>query len=430
MQNQIKYFDNSTYKFNRYLLLLFACAPFVAYVMLGILNIDFVTVMQLLSYIGVISLFVFKPKNVTLKFPKYILFYLLFVLYVFHSAFIQLDRDFKVIYLFKNELIGGLNFMFIIENITITKRYYNLIIKISKYILLIAVLIILMQQAINPQIFMNPDFISEDFLKSDNDNRLYSIYSWLGNLQAVGFGFVPIFLLVIEDLDKKKKEILKWLLIGLTFALLSKARWIMVNAFLVFVILFINHRDKTIRFFKFLFFIPLIIYLSLFALKAVGIDAAGIVNERILEKDKANMKQTTAGTRLLAFEAFGKLFWNKPILGNGNKRYGMGGTGKQDLELRRILKGRSSQIHVGYLSLLYKYGIVGGFFFLGFLYLFLKQLYKNAKIVGIWAPFLGMMGLVLANLTLVHFSVMQMGFLIILIADKFYSQHRVLLGEI
>ena len=417
--------DTSTYKFNRILLSVFWVAPFAGYVLFNFLGTDFNTVMQLFSYIGVILIFVFKPQNVKIKIPNYLLYYLLFILYVFYRDLIGLDREFKIIYLFKNALIGGFNFMFIIENIPFPKKYYRSMLKVSRYILIIAFLVILVQQAVNPNFFMiqNADFNPNDVIeKSDNDNRLFSIYSWFGGLVEVGFGFVPVFLLVIEDLDKKKKKIMIWLLVGLVFALLTKARWIMVNSLLVFVILFINHRDKAIRFFKFLFFIPLIIYIASFGLNAVGIDPMGIINERILEKKKTNLNETSASTRLLAFKIFGKLYMDSPILGAGNVKYGMGGTGIQSYKMRRILKGKSSQIHVGYLSLLYRYGLVGGFFFLSFLFLLLRKLYRNAKKSGIWAPFLGMSGLFFANLTLVTFFMMQMGFFIVLIADRFYHQ--------
>jgi len=70
--------------------------------------------------------------------------------------------------------------------------------------------------------------------------------------------------------------------------------------------------------------------------------------------DKNNINQTSAGTRILAFKAFNDLYWDNP-LGTGPIRYGMGGTGKQDYKLRSFLKDRSSQMHVGYLSLFYMY---------------------------------------------------------------------------
>ena len=60
-------------------------------------------------------------------------------------------------------------------------------------------------------------------------------------------------------------------------------------------------------------------------------------------------------------------------------------TYKQEFKLRQFLKGRSSQIHVGYLSLFYLYGLIGGVFFISFLKSILRYVIvkyaKNGAIV-------------------------------------------------
>jgi len=190
-----------------------------------------------------------------------------------------------------------------------------------------------------------------------------------------------------------------------------------------FVILIANQRHKVREFTKYAILVPVIAIGSLILLDSVGINATKIVNDRILESDKKNINKTSAGTRVLAFKAFNALFWDSPFFGVGSIKYGMGGTGQQDYKLRSFLKGRSAQMHVGYVSLLYMYGLVGAFFFNGFLYLILRRLYRNAKKTRVWAPFLGFLGLAIGNLTLVTFSVFEMGLLIILVADRYYMNH-------
>ena len=325
-------------------------------------------------------------------------------------------------YLFSNPLIGGFNMMFIIENLTIPKMKYDKVIRFSKYILVIAFVVILYQQAVDPLFFVRSDGFDEFSEISSDSNRLPSIYSSLGSI-AIGFCFIPVFLLVVEVREKHYRNVIIWIIIGLTVAFLSKARWIMLNSFLVFILVFIINKGRFSRQLKYIFLVPFIMIASYFFLNLVGIDASAIVKNRILESDKQNLSQSSAGTRILAFEAFNRLYWNKPFLGSGNIKYGMGGTGQQEYELRSFLRGRSSQIHVGYLSLFYMYGLVGGTLFLSFLFLLLKKLYKNARQTHIWAPFLGFIGLALANWTLVAFSVFEMGLLIVFYADQYYSQH-------
>ncbi len=417
--------NNIVYKYNHFLINVIVFAPFVAFFTITYLNMDFGRIMQAFSYLGVLLLLFLRRREYSIKFPKYLLFYLLFILYIFYSTFIRLDRDFKVMYLFSFSPIGAFNFMFIIENLSISKKHYKFLIRNSKNILIIAVLVIIIQQVFNKSFFVNPNWLEKDFILSSSGttDRLPSIYSWI-SVHALGFGFVPVFLLIVEKLDKEKKNLMLWIISGIVFTLFSKSRWIMVNVLLVFFIIFIHNRYKVKHLFKYLIILPFIMLMSLFALNYVGIDASGIIKDRVLESNKKDLSQKSAGTRILAFKAFDLFYWNHPLFGIGPVKYGMGGTNKQDYKLRSFLRGRSSQIHVGYLSLFYMYGMIGGFFFLSFLFLILNKLYQNAKITGIWAPFMGFFGFALANLTLVTFSVYEMGLFIVLIADKYYSQQN------
>ena len=323
-------------------------------------------------------------------------------------------------------MVGAFNFLFIIENVPVSKRQFKFMISVSWKILIAAVLVIIIQQVYDPSFAVNPNFRRLEFIKETSENKrvLVSIYSWIGELLTVGFSFAPILILIVEDLQKKNKKLFVWILMGIVFALLSKARWIMLNTILVFVILIIPYRNKFNQFIKYLILLPVIFLFSFFVLDKVGIDVKGIVFERILESDK-KLSEKSAGTRILAFEAFNRFFWDQPFFGKGSIKYGLGGTGEQDYNLRSFLGGRSAQIHVGYLSLLYMYGLVGGSLFLIALYLLLSRLYKNAKLTGTWAPFLGFLGVVLANLTLVMFSFYEMGLIVVLAADKYYRHNLI-----
>ncbi|MCK0131215.1 O-antigen ligase family protein [Flavobacteriaceae bacterium F08102] len=408
--------------FNVILIKVLVFGPIVAFITYFGAGMDFQSILQLFSYIGVALVLLYRKPNRPVKFPTYLLFYLLFIIYVFYSDLYRLQREFKVIYLFKNYIIGGFNLMFILENVSITKKQFAFIYRWSKIFMIIAVIVIVYQQVVDPNFFLRDDLVNPDFSQSDNDNRLPSIYSWIGSM-AAGFTFVPLYIAIVEYEDRRKKKILPWLLAGLLFVLLTKARWTMVNGLLVFAVLFIKHKDITKRIYKYIIILPILLVGTSFALSTVGIDINGIVEERILESDKADINEKSASSRLLAFTIFGKFFKDNPIFGTGNIKYGMGGTGKQSYKLTRALAGRSSQIHVGYLSLLYLYGIVGGFFFLGFLFLILRKLYLEAKISGMWAPFLGYLGFALANATLVTFDALQMGLLLMIVYSKYFVEN-------
>lgn len=415
--------DSVANKYNRFLITLIAIAPFLAYFTLTYLNMDFRRLMQFLSFIGVFLVLIFKPIDKSVKIPSYLIYYLLFIIYVFYSDLIRLNRDFKIDYLFSNRLIGGFNFMLIIENLFITKKHYKFIINISKKVLIIAFFVIVYQQVVNNNFFMRPGIVNEDMVSNDNVGRLYSIYSWIGWIVSCGLSFVPIFIIVLEEVSKKKKNIQIWLLMGIIFAFLTKQRWLMINFSLVIFLFFINYEHKQIRFIKLSLFLPIIFVVSFSLLDFVGIDATGIVKERILETDKKKLGQKSASTRLLAFSAFNKFYWDNPITGVGNIKYGMGAplNNKQEFKLRQFLKGRSSQIHVGYLSLFYLYGLIGGIFFMSFLFNLFRKLFRNANKTTYWGPFLGILGFAIDNWLDVNFQLFEMGLIIALFADKYYS---------
>ncbi len=418
--------DNLAYRYNRIVIAIVALSPFLAWVTLRFWGMDIKRFIQLLSFLGIFLLLIFKKKSQPFIFPRYLLFYLLFIFYVFFSEFIKLGRPFEIKYLFASTLIGGFNFMLIIENISIPKKYYNFLLVISGIILILAVITIVIQQTIDPLFFVRKDN-GELYIITGVDqthSRLYSIYSWVGGFTSIGFGFVPLYILITEHLNNKKKNVIIWVILGLVFALLSKARWIMINALLVFVIFFISKNANRKKIVTYIFMIPLIFIASFYILEEAGINAQGIITSRILESDKKNINEKSASTRILAFKAFNALYWDNPFFGKGDIKYGMAAPkGKQDYELSRFLRGRSSQIHVGYLSLFYLYGLVGGILFLSFLFLLLKKLRRDAKATKIWGPYLGFLGFALANLTLVTFEIFYVGLVLAFVANRYYTQN-------
>ncbi len=398
-------------KYNKYIIFAFVIAPFIGFITYTYLDMDLNKILQFLSFIGVFLLFIFKPPNTKIRFPKYIIFYILFTAFTFFSAFVLLDREFKISYLYSNTLIGAINMMIIIENLKINRKYFSLIMKTSIYVLIIAFITILIQQVVNSSFFVKPIKLELYEVKNEFESRLPSIYSWSFELSK-GFGYVSIFLIVVEYLYKRKKNILIWIFMGLVYAFLTKARWIMVNIILVFVVLIIHHENKFKQFLKFAILVPILVVSSYFVLNAIGINTDRIVEDRV--------KSNSASSRILAFAAFDKLFMDNPVLGVGNIKYGMGGTGKQDYKLRSFLQGQSSQMHVGYLSLFYMYGFVGGLLFLSFLYFLLRKLYIDAKETKMWGSFLALLSFALANLTLVWFGLFEMGMIFALVINKYY----------
>jgi O-antigen ligase len=120
----------------------------------------------------------------------------------------------------------------------------------------------------------------------------------------------------------------------------------------------------------------------------------------------------SAKARITSYEAFLIKFPEHPLLGVGPK------TRPDVIEL---LNGEAPLIHVGYLSYLYFYGVVGCLI----LFLAIFFLLRDAWIVGkrdnFWGSFYGLVSFCLANLTFVYFNFSEMGIVLSVIYLRYYN---------
>lgn len=400
-----------------------ALSPLLSIFFDSILKLEWDFLLNSLTYFGVFLYFFFKEGQSPIRFPKYLIFYLLFSLYLYFSAFILYDKNFEFKYIYQNKMLAAVNLIFIIENITISKSFYNKLFNISKVVLVLAFLVILYQELVDGSFLMRQDLsVDSTFLGPKSEYRLKSIYSYLGYL-TFGLGFLPILLWVIEIGNIRMKKILFWVFIGFLYAFLSKARWLMVNSITILLVLLIREKNKFFHSFKYFIYFISIIFLGYQALNFLGVDTNSIIENRILEKQRSNDAKSY-DTRIFAFKVFNKLFWEKPFLGAGDHKYGMGGTGRHEYKLRALLQDRSAQIHVGYLSLFYKFGLIGGSFFLGFLFYLLRDLYWLGRNYKIWSPLFGIAGFALVNFTQVSFIFLELGLIFMIFVFRFYTQEE------
>ena len=149
----------------------------------------------------------------------------------------------------------------------------------------------------------------------------------------------------------------------------------------------------------------------------LGIPIKDIIEKRILESESGGFLGGSSNTRILAFVIFAKLFPDNPIFGKG-MMHSFEGKSK-DIKLSRMIKGNTSQIHVGYLSCLYYYGIVGFIPFIFFIINLESRMRGHAKSTGDWGPHFVLLGFIVSNFTLVNFSYIYFGLLIGLVYYKY-----------
>jgi hypothetical protein len=408
-----------SYLFNCMIIGLFSIGPFVGYFLKNSLNSGFSYVMLFLCTIGLFLLF---ADRLYLRIPWYIILLLCFLVYTFISDIVIVNLSIDIKYFYSNLLLGSVLIFLIIENTNISENFFNAIFKLNHIVLFLAFVVIIIQQFSIRTFFVDPEFYHSVLSESYSDSRLSSIYSWFGNVNSIGLCFFPILgLTIAHHLKNNYKGIFYLFFIGAVVAFFSKSRFNMVNYLVLFLLLPIYRGWQIGAFFKYLIVITGAVITLYFGSKAVGLNTDKIVNERILEKQRGGMLSGSAGTRILAFQLFNKLYFEHPIFGKGYFHRSEKG-GSKDYELARALRGRSSQIHVGYLSLLYYYGLIGGLIYLLFLISISKETYRVAKKTMQWGPFFAILQFVLTNLTGVVFDLFIMGIVMAMFYHKYYSQ--------
>ena len=410
---------------NKKLIFILATAPMISYFIVTNSSIKsgtyFFNALILFNLVLFIAGFLRHEKIIVV--PFYLKLLLFFSVYTMFSDIVIAGKPFSLTYLFKHQLLFGFFAGVLIENTKFSAQFISVLTRILKIIFWLSIIAIIIQQFIDYNFLLNPN-AQEDLETTDEmQRRLSSIYSYLGGSMFAGLSVLPILSTIIAE-KEKKKETLSWLYIvcGAIFTLINKSRWMMINWVLCLMVTFDYRKITLSSILKFLLSTSLVCILLYQLLLYVKFDVDGFINERLLETNHGGLSEGAASSRLLAFEVFSELYPHNPVLGKGNLKFGEGATGDKELEL--LLKGRSSQIHVGYLSLLYWYGIAGAALFILFLVSMMKKLKRTATRHNYWGPYWGMMGFVLANVTLVFFHINVCGLLLCLVYNKYYEQQN------
>ena len=333
--------------YNYGIILLFVFAPFIGFITRIAFDFYFNYGMTMLCCI---SLYLMFMNNFKFRLPPYVIFFTIFVFYTVLSDIIVVNRKIDIKYFYSNYLIGSILVLIIIENTKISKKFFDLLFIINHIVLFVAFFIIIIQQFADRLFFVNPDFHQILSERSYSNARLPSIYSWIGTTAALGLCFFPILGLTISHhLKNNYKGVFYLYIIGIVVAFVSKSRFIMLNYMLLFILIPIYKGISVKLVLQYIMIFILFLSVSYHSSKLFGLDTDRIINERILEKDKGGILSGSASTRILAFEIFNRLYFKTPIFGKG-RFHSVSEEGIDDTELERILRRRSSHIHVGYLS--------------------------------------------------------------------------------
>ena len=310
--------------------------------------------------------------------------------------------------LMNNNHLAVFSVAVIVYNTKFDSKFVKNTIKIIKITVIVAAVVSIVQvfdsSFMNPILYKRPEraFLMDDIYRF----RRTSIFGFI-EINAVGLAFLPLLSVLIGYmLQKKERGYLLYLLLGAVVALLSNSRYIMAGIIIIsFQILVFNKAQ--LRGLVVYTMVGVIAYFVLTkVLLLLGYDFQEWYDTRLLAEGAL-----TETTRFKAIGTFIKFFPQKPLFGTGIMT-------KEIVDESHEVG--SSHIHVGYLSHLVMYGIVGCFFLFGFWLLLLKRLYKTAKYTQYWGSFFAYLVFFFAFATMSQPSTFYYGLIFALVFDKYF----------
>jgi len=398
-------------KFTYTILLLFLFSPLIAIIYPHLplpKDVDFFFRLIFWSY-GFIFIFLANINKQKLVIPKavyYLAAYILF-LFIWNFGNGNLERRGLVNIIVNNVHLTTIFSIIIIYSTRFSDQFIKYSLKIIKITIFIAALLSLVQ-VINPN-FMKAIYYEGFNLKGYSlyEVRRTSIFGYAPN--ALDFSYIPLLSIFIGVYSfSKKKMLFFFLFLGSITAMLSNSRSIIIGFIILSLQLFITYKIKMKGIFRYLVIIIPIIIIVLYLLSYLHYDILDWYNVRLFAE--GSIQETT---RYKAIDNFLIFFPDVMWFGNG--------VGMTDAIKSASASVGSSQIHVGYLSHLVYWGLVGSFFLFGFWYQLAKKLYKTAKRTNYWGSFFAFLTFLWANATLVHFSIFHYGLIFAFVFDKYYQ---------
>lgn len=379
----------------RYYFYTLSLLPFLQILFQKTIGISFII---FYSAFGSILIIAYLISGTKFRFPKFIIPLLLLVLYYFIWDLITGDvASFKsgfFSYLYHNQWLHTISILILIYNTRFDPTFIKSIIVILKVTIVISFFISLFQFVVNPFFLMTSETKLEYLLRSQYEIRLFSIFGYLGG-KELGISFVSIISILIGYYLYKgtKLKLVLLLMAGFVF-FATNYRYVYVSFFIIILQYPIVNGFQLSKIFRYFGIIFLTLIAFTLIADSIGYNLEEYVQERLLSK--------SASTRLLAIDLFFDFFPKNPFFGSGLHV-------SEDLE--RAIGGRSSQMHVGYLSHLYEYGLIGSLLLFYFLYQVITSFYKLAKSKQYYGSLFAIIAFLVTNLTQVSFSIFHYGLL-------------------
>jgi O-Antigen ligase len=387
------------------LAVLFPFYPLLAYAF------HFVNSKPMMFYLNLLMLPValYYLVNSRRKLPSYLVAFLLFTLYhvgiSFYTDTLPKNQN-AVFFIFSDPNVFACSLFLLIENTVFDEPYMQ---RMNRNILIIVglSLIVSIIQIKDPTFLYDTSIEVEAFV-GEGDIRISSLYSFAG-VNSGGITFPILIAILLNFYDTSHKLFPLIVIGGLVVTFLTKARYVMISSIISFSQLFFSGRVSMQKIFSLLIGLVVIVAVVVAAANQMGFNINEVIEQRILEKDN---EMGSAKARITSYEVFMKKFPEHPW-------FGVGPATRQDV--KDLLGDEAPLIHVGYLSYLYYYGLVGCLFLFLTLFFILRWSWAIGRQYGFWGAFYGFLGFCFANVTFVYFNFAEMGIVLIVIYLHYYS---------
>jgi hypothetical protein len=347
-----------------------------------------------------------------IRIPKYLIFFILFTIYHISSTIITglVPTDTNLIsFILLDPNVYACIIFFVIENTDFEKNFLPKMNTCVSLIVLVSLVFCLIQIKYTT-FFVSPELARNiEGLVYIQQKRIFSIYSWI-NLNSLGISF-PIMIAILLSVYNNKIKVFPFIILsGIVVPFLTRARYVMLSAIVAFSQLFFVSKISLKRkvYFLLIFIGGLILLINI--AKISGFNIKQVVSDRILEEAG---QMGSARARILSFNIFLIKFPEHPWTG-------VGPSTRPDVV--KLLGGSAPLIHIGYLSYLYFYGILGSVLLFLSLAFLLKDAWTAGKKYLYWGSFYGLVTFCFANVTMVYFDFSEMGIILAIIYLRCFSR--------
>jgi len=296
------------------------------------------------------------------------------------------------------------------DNVYLNFKEINRLIKLFKYTIILSLIIILIQ------VYDSRFFTNDFFLLINEHSNIYTarrvaIFSF-ADKDDIGLSFLPILSILISHTIKNKKGFWFYIISGGIISILTNTRYIIIGYVIILFQIVNIYKLKISGFFRLIIITGVSIFIFYNIIISLGYNLSDYYSQRLFKEESIE-----GTTRYLAFETFNKFYKDNWLLGTGVHL-------TEDIE--EYLAHRSSQIHVGYLSHLVSYGLIGSLLLFGFWIFLGIDLYKKARITNYYGSFYGYLIFIWANFTFVQYSLISYGLLLAFVFDKYYQDKYLL----